>query len=43
MLPAARRARLSQLTGADKESEAVYVIVERGQDDYVQLVADAGG
>ena len=36
MLPAARRARLSQLTGADKESEAVYVIVERGQDDYVQ-------
>ena len=43
MLPAARRARLSQLTGADKESEAVYVIVERGQDDFVQLVADAGG
>jgi aspartyl-tRNA(Asn)/glutamyl-tRNA(Gln) amidotransferase subunit B len=43
MLPAARRSRLSQLTGADKESEAVYVIVERGQDDFVQLVADAGG
>ena len=43
MLPAERRARLSTITGANKESEAVYVIVERGQDDYVGAVADAGG
>ena len=43
MLPAERRARLSTITGANKESEAVYVIVERGQDDYVAAVADAGG
>jgi aspartyl-tRNA(Asn)/glutamyl-tRNA(Gln) amidotransferase subunit B len=43
MLPAERRARLSTITGANKESEAVYVIVERGQDDYVADVADAGG
>ena len=43
MLPAERRARLSTITGANKESEAVYVIVERGQDDYVATVADAGG
>ena len=43
MLPAERRARLSTITGANKESEAVYVIVERGQDDYVAQVADAGG
>ena len=43
MLPAERRARLSTITGANKESEAIYVIVERGQDDYVAAVADAGG
>ena len=43
MLPAERRARLSTITGANKESEAVYVIVERGQDDYIAAVADAGG
>ena len=43
MLPAERRARLSTITGANKESEAVYVIVERGQDDYIASVADAGG
>ena len=42
-LPAARRAALAMLTGADKESEAVYVVVERGQDDYVAAVAAAGG
>ena len=42
-LPAARRAALATLTAADKESEAVYVVVERGQDDYVHAVADAGG
>ncbi|MFM8811469.1 MAG: Asp-tRNA(Asn)/Glu-tRNA(Gln) amidotransferase subunit GatB [Actinomycetota bacterium] len=43
MLPAERRARLSTITGANKESEAVYVIVERGQDGYISMVADAGG
>jgi aspartyl-tRNA(Asn)/glutamyl-tRNA(Gln) amidotransferase subunit B len=43
MLPAERRARLSTITGANKESEAVYVIVERGQDEYIATVADAGG
>ena len=43
MLPAERRARLSTITGANKESEAVYVIVERGQDDYIATVADVGG
>jgi aspartyl-tRNA(Asn)/glutamyl-tRNA(Gln) amidotransferase subunit B len=43
MLPAARRAQLATLTGANKESESVYVIVERGQDDYVFAVAQAGG
>jgi aspartyl-tRNA(Asn)/glutamyl-tRNA(Gln) amidotransferase subunit B len=43
MLPAARRAQLAALTGANKESESVYVIVERGQDDYVSAVAQAGG
>jgi len=42
-LPAVRRARLAEATGADRESEAVYVVVERGQDDYVLAVATAGG
>jgi aspartyl-tRNA(Asn)/glutamyl-tRNA(Gln) amidotransferase subunit B len=43
MLPAARRARLAERTGAEPTSEAVTVVVERGQDDYVLAVADAGG
>jgi len=42
-LPAARRARLSAITGASQESEAVIVIVERGQDDYIHAVVAAGG
>ena len=42
-LPAARREALSQLTGYDTQSEAVIVVVERGQHEYVQEVADAGG
>jgi aspartyl-tRNA(Asn)/glutamyl-tRNA(Gln) amidotransferase subunit B len=42
-LPAARRAALSELTGYDTQSEAVIVIVERGQHDYVHAVAAAGG
>ncbi|MFM8312439.1 MAG: Asp-tRNA(Asn)/Glu-tRNA(Gln) amidotransferase subunit GatB [Ilumatobacteraceae bacterium] len=43
MLPAARRARLSAATGADAVGEAVASVVERGQDDYVLAVGDAGG
>lgn len=43
LLPAARRAQLSAITGASQESEAVIVVVERGQDDYVHAVVAAGG
>ena len=43
MLPAARRARLSEATGAPAAGEAVSVVVERGQDDYVLAVGAAGG
>jgi aspartyl-tRNA(Asn)/glutamyl-tRNA(Gln) amidotransferase subunit B len=43
MLPAARRARLAEATGADVQGEAVSVIVERGQDDYVLSVGEVGG
>jgi len=43
VLPAARRAALAALTGADVDGEAVSVVVERGQDNYVKAVVDAGG
>ena len=43
MLPAARRARLAELTATASDSEAAMVVVERGQDDYVIAVAAAGG
>jgi aspartyl-tRNA(Asn)/glutamyl-tRNA(Gln) amidotransferase subunit B len=43
MLPAARRTALSGLTGYDTKSEAIIVVVERGQHEYVQAVVDAGG
>ena len=43
VLPAARRAILAELTGADADGESVAVVVERGQDTYVKAVADAGG
>jgi len=43
MLPAARRARLAEATGAPVGGEAVGVVVERGQDDYVLAVGAAGG
>jgi len=43
MLPAARRTRLAEVTGADAGSEAVASVVERGQDDYVLAVGAAGG
>jgi aspartyl-tRNA(Asn)/glutamyl-tRNA(Gln) amidotransferase subunit B len=42
-LPAQRRAELSALTGADVEGEAITVVVERGQDEYVAEVSSAGG
>jgi aspartyl-tRNA(Asn)/glutamyl-tRNA(Gln) amidotransferase subunit B len=42
MLPRERRSRLSRATGAAADAEAVMVVVERGQDDYVLAVADAG-
>jgi aspartyl-tRNA(Asn)/glutamyl-tRNA(Gln) amidotransferase subunit B len=42
-LPAARRAALAALVGIDKESEAAYVVVERGQDDYVAEIIRSGG
>ncbi|MEO8363577.1 MAG: Asp-tRNA(Asn)/Glu-tRNA(Gln) amidotransferase subunit GatB [Ilumatobacteraceae bacterium] len=43
MLPAARRARLATATRTDNESEAIYVVVERGQDEYVLSVIEQGG
>ena len=43
MLPAARRVRLAEATGQATNSEAVTIVVERGQDDYVLAVAAAGG
>ncbi len=43
MLPGARRARLSAATGSPADGEAIMVVVERGQDDYVLAVAAAGG
>ncbi len=42
MLPAARRHRLAEATGVAFDSEAVMVVVERGQDDYVLAVGAAG-
>jgi aspartyl-tRNA(Asn)/glutamyl-tRNA(Gln) amidotransferase subunit B len=42
-LPAARRAALAALVGIDRESEAAYVVVERGQDGYVTEVVRLGG
>ncbi len=43
MLPGARRTRLAEATGAPVDGEAVGVVVERGQDDYVLAVGAAGG
>jgi aspartyl-tRNA(Asn)/glutamyl-tRNA(Gln) amidotransferase subunit B len=43
VLPAARRAILATLTGADADGESIAVVVERGQDTYIKAVADAGG
>ena len=43
MLPRERRRRLAEATGAPADGEAVLVVVERGQDDYVLAVGAAGG
>jgi aspartyl-tRNA(Asn)/glutamyl-tRNA(Gln) amidotransferase subunit B len=43
LLPAQRRARLSELTGQPVTGEAVAVVVERGQDAYVEAVGHVGG
>jgi aspartyl-tRNA(Asn)/glutamyl-tRNA(Gln) amidotransferase subunit B len=42
-LPAARRTHLAEATGAAPDSEAIMVVVDRGQDDYVLAVGAAGG
>ncbi|MCU1391663.1 MAG: gatB, partial [Ilumatobacteraceae bacterium] len=42
-LPRERRLALAAATGAPADGEAVMVVVERGQDDYVHAVAAAGG
>ena len=43
MLPAARRARLAEAAELATDSEAVGILVERGQDEYAFAVAAAGG
>jgi aspartyl-tRNA(Asn)/glutamyl-tRNA(Gln) amidotransferase subunit B len=43
VLPAARRSALAAATGQPADSEAVMVVVERGQDAYVLAVGEAGG
>ena len=42
-LPADRRRALAAATGVAPDSEAVMVVVERGQDRYVLAVGEAGG
>ena len=43
VLPAARRQNLAARTGQAADAEAVLVVTERGQDQYVLDVADSGG
>jgi aspartyl-tRNA(Asn)/glutamyl-tRNA(Gln) amidotransferase subunit B len=43
VLPAARRARLAELTGQPSDAEAILVVTDRDQDAYVVAVAQAGG
>jgi aspartyl-tRNA(Asn)/glutamyl-tRNA(Gln) amidotransferase subunit B len=43
MLPAARRARLAEMSGLAADSETIMSIVERGQDDYALAVVHCGG
>ncbi|MEN9803446.1 MAG: aspartyl/glutamyl-tRNA(Asn/Gln) amidotransferase subunit [Actinomycetota bacterium] len=42
LLPRERRTRLSAATGAPADGEAIMVVVERGQDDYILAVGEAG-
>jgi aspartyl-tRNA(Asn)/glutamyl-tRNA(Gln) amidotransferase subunit B len=42
-LPAARRTDLAAAAGLATDSEPVTVLVDRGQDDYVMAVGEAGG
>ncbi len=42
-LPAARRAELAEAASLDPNAEAVTVVVDRGQDEYVLAVRAAGG
>ena len=43
VLPAARRNALAELCGVDKDGESAFVVVERGQDEYVREVVGCGG
>ncbi|MFM8854816.1 MAG: Asp-tRNA(Asn)/Glu-tRNA(Gln) amidotransferase subunit GatB, partial [Actinomycetota bacterium] len=43
VLPAARRNALAELCGVDKDGESAFVVVERGQDEYVREVVNCGG
>jgi aspartyl-tRNA(Asn)/glutamyl-tRNA(Gln) amidotransferase subunit B len=43
VLPAARRARLAELTGQSPDAEAVLVVTDRDQDAYIVDVGRAGG
>ncbi len=43
VLPAARRARLAEVTGQSTDAEAILVVTDRDQDAYVLAVAEAGG
>jgi aspartyl-tRNA(Asn)/glutamyl-tRNA(Gln) amidotransferase subunit B len=43
VLPAQRRARLAAASGQAADSEAVMVVVDRGQDGYVLAVGEVGG
>ena len=43
VFPAARRSALAELCGVDKDGESAFVVVERGQDDYVREVVSSGG
>ena len=43
VLPAARRNALAELCGVDKDGESAFVVVERGQDEYVREVVSCGG
>ncbi len=42
LLPAARRARLAEAAGAERTTEAVVVVVDRGQDDQAVAAIAAG-